>query len=385
MSIPNHLGILILRIYREVLPAVRHELREWKERAKRIPDPELRKQALMSLETKTFHCEGGSIYGLLANKNIDKTIRFIVAYQTISDYLDNLCDRSTSQNPEDFRALHESILHALTPGAECVNYYRFRKEQEDGGYLRALVKTCQDVLQQLPAYAKIAPALHELAGYYCDLQVHKHVKVEERLPRLKAWFELHRNSGPEMSWYEFSACTGSTLGIFCLVAYASHKNCSDELVQKVKISYFPWVQGLHILLDYFIDQEEDRLGGDLNFCSYYNSHEVMTERFAHFVKEADKSVSQLPHKSFHRMINRGLLGIYLADEKVKRQNDVREIARRIIRLGGISSFFFLLNGLIMARLRTPKHLRTATSFYSDSMYYPESAEIRTLPSAASDF
>ena len=385
MPIPNHLGILILRIYREVLPAVRHELREWKERAKRIPDPELRKQALMSLETKSFHCEGGSIYGLLANKNIDKTIRFIVAYQTISDYLDNLCDRSTSQNSEDFRALHESILHALTPGGKCVNYYRFRKEQEDGGYLRALVKTCQDVLQQLPAYLKIAPALHELAGYYCDLQVHKHVKVEERLPRLKAWFELHRDSLPEMSWYEFSACTGSTLGIFCLVAYASHKNCSDELVQKVKTSYFPWVQGLHILLDYFIDQEEDRLGGDLNFCSYYNSHEVMTERFAHFVKEADKSVAQLPHKSFHRMINRGLLGIYLADEKVKRQNDVREIARRIIRLGGISSFFFLLNGLIMARLRTPKHLRTATSFYSDSMCYSESAEIRTLPSAASDF
>lgn len=69
----------------------------------------------MSIETKTFHCEGGSIYGLLASKNLEKTIRFIVAYQTISDYLDNLCDRSTSLNPDDFRVLHESIIHALTP------------------------------------------------------------------------------------------------------------------------------------------------------------------------------------------------------------------------------------------------------------------------------
>lgn len=351
MAIPKHLGILMLRIYWDVLPAVRHDLREWKERANRIPDYELRKQALMSLETKTFHCEGGSIYGLLANKHTKQTIRFIVAYQTISDYLDNLCDRSTSLNPDDFRALHESIFHALTPGAECTNYYRFRKEQEDGGYLKALVKTCQNVLQQLPAYEKIAPALHELAGYYCDLQVHKHVIVEERVPRLKAWYELHRDSLPEMSWYEFSACAGSTLGIFCLVAYASHENCSDELVQKVKTSYFPWVQGLHILLDYLIDQEEDRLGGDLNFCYYYNSREVMTERFAHFVREADKSVAQLPNTNFHRMINRGLLGIYLADEKVNRQSDVREIARRIIRLGGSSSFFFLLNGLVMTRIR----------------------------------
>ena len=31
-------------------------------------------------------------------------IKFIVAYQTISDYLDNLCDRSTSLDPDDFSA-----------------------------------------------------------------------------------------------------------------------------------------------------------------------------------------------------------------------------------------------------------------------------------------
>ncbi len=383
MLTPNHLGMLMLRIYWDVLPSVSHHLHKWKERANQIPDFELRKQALMSLETKTFHCEGGSIYGLLSNKNIDETIRFIVAYQTISDYLDNLCDRSTSQNPEDFRALHESIVHALTPGAECVNYYRFRQEQEDGGYLTALVKTCQDVLQQLPAYPKISPALHELAGYYCDLQVHKHVKVEERLPRLKAWFELHRDGLPEMAWYEFSACTGSTLGIFCLVAYASHENCSDELVQKVKTSYFPWVQGLHILLDYLIDREEDRLGGDLNFCSYYKSPEVMTERFAHFVKEADRSVAQLPNINFHRMINRGLLGIYLADEKVNRQKDVREIARRIIRFGGLSSFFFFLNGLVMSRLRSVKDLHSSTFLGQSSTCYSEPTKMGTPASRAS--
>lgn len=139
MKIPKSLWILMFRIYRNVLPAVHYHLREWKERANQISEPELRKQALMSIESKTFHCEGGSIYGLLASNQIDKTIRFIVAYQTISDYLDNLCDRSTSLNPEDFRALHESIFHALTPGAQCVNYYRFREEQEDEGYLSAFV------------------------------------------------------------------------------------------------------------------------------------------------------------------------------------------------------------------------------------------------------
>lgn len=351
MKIPTCPWALMSGIYRNVLPAVHRYLGEWKERANQIPNPELRKQALMSIETKTFHCAGGAIYGLLAKNNSDETIRFIVAYQTISDYLDNLCDRSTSLDPKDFRALHESIFHALTPGAECTNYYCFRKEQEDGGYLRELVKTCQSVLKQLPAYPKISSALHELASYYCDLQVHKHVQVEERIPRLKAWFKSHQENLPEMSWYEFSACAGSTLGIFCLIAYASHEDCSEELIQKVKNGYFPWIQGLHILLDYLIDQEEDSLGGDLNFCSYYKNKDEMTERFTHFVNKAKESVAQLPHTNFHQMINHALLGIYLADEKVRRQKEVQGIARQLISLGGGSTFFFFLNRLVMARLR----------------------------------
>ncbi|MEG3851041.1 tetraprenyl-beta-curcumene synthase family protein, partial [Microcoleus sp. herbarium19] len=310
-----------------------------------------RKQALLSINSKTFHCEGGAIYGLLAKAQIEATIRFIVADQTISDYLDNLCDRSTSLDPEDFRTLHQACLDALTPDAESINYYQFRQEQDDAGYLRQLVKTCQNVLNQLPSYQVIAPYLRQLADYYCNLQVHKHVKVEELVPRLKAWFEAHRHQIPEMKWHEFSACTGSTLGIFCLISYAGEPKFSKELAIEVRNSYFPWVQGLHILLDYFIDQEEDRIGGDLNFCTYYKSETEISERFLYFFKKADKAVSQLAHKHFHLMINRALLGVYLADRKVNEQRNVRKTARQILRSCGGTSLFFLWNALIMARIR----------------------------------
>src|SRR5659263_523807 len=134
------------KILRGVIPRGHRSLEDWKKRAAAIPDPELRKQALASIETKTFHCEGGALYALLAEAHRDDAIRFIVAYQTISDYLDNLCDRSTSLDPEDFRILHTSMHHALTPGAKLDDYYRFRDEQDDGGYLAALVMTCQEVL-----------------------------------------------------------------------------------------------------------------------------------------------------------------------------------------------------------------------------------------------
>lgn len=110
-------------------------------------------------------------------------------------------------DPNDFAALHESMLMALSPEVEGGgNYYRYRDDQDDGGYLDELVETCQDVLKKTKHYDKIAPVLHELACYYCDLQIHKHVKLEEREPRLKTWFEAHKENLPEMSWFEFSAC-----------------------------------------------------------------------------------------------------------------------------------------------------------------------------------
>ncbi|MDZ7955331.1 tetraprenyl-beta-curcumene synthase family protein [Nostoc sp. DedQUE09] len=356
LQVPSSSAMLMLRIYYDVIPRVHKHLKFWKKKAERIPDPELRKQALLSIKTKAFHCEGGSIYGLLAKQQIEQIICFIVAYQTISDYLDNLCDRSTSLDPKDFRTLHQACLDALTPSAKCINYYQFRQEQDDGGYLMELVKTCQNVLRELPSYHVIAPSLYHLANYYCDLQVHKHVQVNERVPRLEAWFERHRNQIPQMKWYEFSASTGSTLGIFCLVAYASDPDCSEELATKVKTSYFPWVQGLHILLDYFIDQEEDRIGGDLNFCAYYNNGQEISERFAYFLKQADQAVSRLPHKHFHRMINRALLSVYLADEKVNEQKNIKKTAKKILRSCGGSSLFFLWNIMIMARIRYRKIL-----------------------------
>ncbi len=278
-------------VFKDIFPIVHRELDYWEERANSIPNEELRIQARASIANKAFHCEGGSILALLAGDNKTKVIQFIVAYQTISDYLDNLCDRSTSLDPADFALLNESMKHALNPQAELKNYYEQREDQNDGGYLADLVKTCQEVLRDLPHYEEIQPYLFELCGYYCDLQIHKHVIWEERVDRLQAWFETYRHRLPEgMTWYEFSACAGSTLGIFCLVSYAVRPRFRNDLAKDVRDAYFPYVQGLHIMLDYFIDQEEDRIGNDLNFCFYYESEKKMIERLCYFLEQANLDI-----------------------------------------------------------------------------------------------
>ena len=351
---------LMSQVYRKIFPAVHEELDYWRSRALEIPNQELRKQALASIESKTFHCEGGAILALMAEGQYKKAVRFIVAYQTISDYLDNLCDRSTSLDPADFSALHESMADALSLEAVGKNYYHLRDDQDDGNYLNELAQTCRSVLSEIPFahFTFIKKYLEELNEYYCDLQIHKHVIQHERVPRLKNWFEEYRENLPDMEWYEFSACSGSTLGIFSLVSYAMRDDFQEEDALTLRNGYFPYIQGLHILLDYFIDQEEDRIGGDLNFCFYYRDQEALFTRLKHFLAEADRHTEKLPHKQFHRLINRGLLGVYLSDRKVQQQKNVRQLAKGLIKAGGGISYFFYVNGLMYRSLqkRVPKRV-----------------------------
>lgn len=365
--LPTHPITLMNKVYREIMPTVHMELSYWKDRAGAIPNEELRRQALASIQYKTFHCEGGSIMALAALEHKKDAIKFIVAYQTISDYLDNLCDRSTSLDPKDFAALHESMEDALTVGTSEREYYRFREDQDDGGYLADLMKTCQSVLKSEPHYEMIKPYLLELCKYYCDLQIHKHVCKEEREERLKKWFAEHEHLLPKMSWHEFSACSGSTLGIFCLVSYALREEFEEEHAEMIREGYFPYIQGLHILLDYFIDQDEDRKGGDLNFCFYYKNEEEMLERFIHFLDEADKHTKQLPDRKFHKLINRGLLGVYLSDRKVNEQADVRALAKKIMKRGGLISHFFYWNGRVY---RAFQRKFTGTSKFTSTTVKP---------------
>ena len=351
MNIPATPISLMNKVYKEIFPEVQRQLRIWKREAMLIPDDELREQAIASIENKDFHCEGGAILALLAEDLKKEAISFIVAYQTISDYLDNLCDRSTSLYDKDFEALHEAMFHSLQRQAETKNYYRFRLEQEDGGYLNKLVETCQSFMRKLSRFDDIEPYLQELCTYYVDLQVHKHVAVHEREERLKSWFSEYEYKLPKMTWFEFSACSGSTLGIFCLISSALRHDFEQKHAEQIYRGYFPYIQGLHIMLDYFIDQQEDIEGGDLNFCFYYVNRDELYSRMSHFVTKAEQHLQELPHKDFHKLIHSGLLGLYLSDEKVDSQKETKRLAKKMVKLGGAQSRFFYVNAKLYRTIK----------------------------------
>lgn len=340
---------LMTRVYRFVLPGVREQLRHWRLKAEEMPDPELRRQAIASMTSKEFHCIGGSVYAVANLPMSHVLIPLIVAFQTISDYLDNLCDRSTSLDADDFRCLHQSMLDAVDPSEPLHDYYQFREEKEDAGYLNELVKTCQASLRLLPSYPLVAESVRELVGLYCDLQVYKHIRKDLRENALLSWWERHKEKYPDIQWNEFAAATGSTLGVFMLFLAASDPYLKRDTVKTIFDAYFPYICGLHILLDYLIDQEEDLVGGDLNFCSYYDSMDLTVKRIAMIVTEAREKSESLDHPAFHRMIIEGLLALYLSDPKVSKQGEVKKISRQLMKDSPLMRIFFFINSIWIRR------------------------------------
>jgi tetraprenyl-beta-curcumene synthase len=336
MKLPKTAIGLVNMMFRQIFPIVDEWLCYWKGKATKIPDKELRRQALSSIDTKKFHCQGGTVFALLAGDKWKEAVRFIVAYQTISDYLDNLCDRSTSLDPKDFQMLHESMSDALQPGNPIQNYYAHRKEKDDGGYLKELVLTCQSVLRNTDANLILQECL-KLESLYAELQIHKHVRKEERIPRLTNWYSENNEIARGLRWNEFAAATGSTLGIFCLLAYTLRGRIDEDLAGRIVTSYFPSIQALHILLDYYIDQEEDELEGDLNFCTYYEDEVELFERMQYFLLEAENAVRGLPDSTFHYFIPKGLVALYLSDKKVKGLKHGKNIRRGLLRTAGYQS------------------------------------------------
>lgn len=346
---------MIARLVGVVLPAVERELSGWKGSLQVSPSPFLKKQALQSIKSKRFHCQGGAAYTLPGKTVNRELLSFIVAYQTISDYLDNLCDRlpqcshqADSCREQAYRQLHKTLEHALAGEeygkikGEEKDYYRYYPHQDDGGYLQRLVRQCRQSLAGLANYKMVQDKVNYLAGLYCDLQSLKHLSLEHREQALQDWFRQHRQPFSQLYWHEFAAAAGSTLGIFALLAAIRGENFGTEDFSNLFQLYFPWICGLHIMLDYFIDQDEDRREGDLNFVFFYENKEHCLERMELFIRETLQRSEGVANPLFHRTIVSGLLALYLSDPKIKEQG-LETAARRLLGATGERDTFTLFH------------------------------------------
>ncbi len=306
---------LITRYVCRVFPLVNKELHKISGLCSNSKDKILSDLALRSIKKKKFHAQGGSVYALYPNAHMDETVKFIVSFQTISDYLDNLCDSAGIYDEQAFRQLHYAMRDAVTLGEENKDYYRFYPFREDNGYLCALVDQCRKQVAKLPSYNLIKEPIIKQVELYSDLQSLKHLATDVREKRLISWSKDYLHDHKRISTWEFSAATGSTLNIFLHFASAWDLKLTEEDVRKNDMAYFPWINGLHILLDYYIDYAEDIETNELNFTSYYANQKECEERLMYFIDSSFDACTNLKYPKFHATIVKGLLAMYLSDPK----------------------------------------------------------------------
>lgn len=345
-----------------VLPAARGELRGWERRARGICDPEYRALALSSIRHKAFHSEGGALFAMAAPRALRRPLTgFIVALQTISDYLDTVCDRHLSlpqahQREAFFRAIHRAFTDALEVDGSAPENYAY--PVADGSYLEGLVRASRKSLSRLPGARAVSPAMQSLGALYSEFQSLKHLPRPEADRRLAEWFVRVRTEGvpPHISgesvaalqWWEFGAAAGSTLGIFALALEAARNPAPSRKAVALTVSaYFPWICAYHILLDYLIDQDEDARGGDLNLVACYPPETNVIARLHEIREEARRRGRLLSPPDLHPLMVAGLSALYITDPKMRAQR-FGDSARSLLKDAGISARI-LAAGVRMSR------------------------------------
>lgn len=298
---------LAVRFLTAVVPKAAAALRKLNKRARAIPDPAIRREALSSLRHKAFHVHGGCVFAtFLEPAAATRFVELVATYETAVDYLDNLCDRIGTADEADFRALHESLIDAITPDAPLRNYFRHRAG-DDGGYLAELVVRSQASFGGLPAYDAVRASVKDVTERYCELQALKHLAPGERERRCEAAFS---SVAPDLTWWEAAAGCGSTMSTFALTYAAATPSISVTREKAIFAAYFPYFTALHILLDYLVDQEEDRAHGELNFVARYTDADAAREGIVRIARETDARVQSLEDSEVHRFALRAMCGYY---------------------------------------------------------------------------
>lgn len=316
--------IPLLRFLRRVVPHASVELDGIAALASSIPDERLRTQAIASVRAKAYHVAGGCILAtFLPGEAARRYVEIVAPLESIYDYLDNLCDRHPDVPATAYPVLHQAIADALDPRAGTHDYYALGPSGDDGGYLARLVTRTQRSLERIRAGSAMRASFAEAAALYGEMQTFKHYPPGEREAACIAWFDRRRDSRFDgLRWYEFACAAGSQFQVYAPLF--AHFAGRDDAVAATYDAYFPYVAALHVLLDSFIDQAEDRDHGELNFASLYAGPEEMRLRVAGMAAESMRRFDALPDPAQHRFVVRVMALFYLTHPKVYAQGLERE-------------------------------------------------------------
>jgi tetraprenyl-beta-curcumene synthase len=316
----------LLHFLRGVVPLASQQLDGIRVSAAAIPDAALRAQALASVDGKAYHVAGACILATFLPPEAARAYVALVApLESIYDYLDNLCDRHPAVAVEAYPMLHTAIADALDPNAGTRQYYALGPAGDDGGYLRGLVTRSQLALGAVPGYRTLLPCFAEAATLYGEMQTYKHYPGGRRETACIEWFERRRDQrSAGLTWYEFACAAGSQFQV-----YGPLYECfagRGGAVPETYAAYFPAVAALHVLLDSYIDQAEDRQHAELNFATLYDGSPTLERGVGGLARQARERFSGLADEGHHLFVMQVMALFYLTHPKIYQQRLQRQAA-----------------------------------------------------------
>jgi tetraprenyl-beta-curcumene synthase len=319
------------RYWLTVLPHVHRGLRHWEERARQIPDPELRGLALAKIADERFNTEVAATLATLSPRQHRlPAIESIVALQVMYDYLDGLSEEPAPDPIGNSRRLFSAFTVSLTPEqVEPVDYYRDHPRNDDGGYLKALVTACQHGLRVLPKTSIVAPIAREAALRCGESQTRTHAIEKLGVAQLAEW-ATERAEGTGLEWWEYTAgATASILSVHALIAAAATPDTTAVDAANLDTAYL-FISAVSTLLDSVIDHRRDSEEENHSFISYYEDEAIMAERIGTVTARAASEGLRIRNGGHHRMTAAGVAGYYLS-APATRQPPGRAVKARVIK------------------------------------------------------
>jgi tetraprenyl-beta-curcumene synthase len=283
--------------------------------------------ALRSIAHKRDQAHGAALFSVLPRRRHERLVRLLVAYQTIWDYLDNVSERHLGREPG---ALHGALCDALDPDAQASSYYGCASADPDGGYLRALVASCQESCASLPGYALVRPLV--LAGVArCAVQTANHEPLRGRRElALKRWAASELQPDPALAWFESTAAASAYLP-HPLLALACDPQLDVADVARTQHAYFPWVSLAIAMLDSYVDRAEDRRRAQHSYVGYYRDDALALARTCEIVRHAVCEAGALGAR--HAVLVAAMVAMYLS-KRDARAKEMRVASRQLLRAGG---------------------------------------------------
>jgi tetraprenyl-beta-curcumene synthase len=328
------LGEAVARELTWTLPAVAREVRGWRAKACSIPASAIRDDALSSLDRKRGHTDGAALFSILVPVRNPILVKLLVAYEILWDFLDSVNEHGAGEGQANGRHLHLALIDALEHGAPLPDYYRHHPWRDDGGYLNALVRTCQDACLRLPSYEAVRPLLAQEAWRAQVLAINHELDPARRDDDMRAWARRALPAEEEVTWYELTGAASASLTVHALLALAAKPYVTGAEVAQVRRAYFPWISAATTMLDSYVDQAEDTANGDHSYVSHYQTAEIALERIRLLVRRSMSQAGELPDGERHILIVASMVAMYLSKDSAWAP-EMRRGTEALLKEGGM--------------------------------------------------